>query len=270
MVVPIDDEIQHVAFDEIDIFASQSREVFDPTELENLAASIKQNGLLQPGVAWLDEGRGRFLLVCGERRMRASKLAGLATMPVKVVRGKLTQSQLLEMNISENLQRSSLNPVERAKSFRRMMQLEGITAREVAARLKVSDAMVSRDLAILDLSPELQQQVASGVLPSSVAASLARLDDDESRRFLADQFGTGNLSREEVAAEVNKQLNKTTRTKAAKVSGKLEGVSFSFSFAAGQMTPDALLKAIETIRAKLKEAKGEAKDTAALSKLLAT
>jgi hypothetical protein len=109
------------------------------------------------------------------------------------------------------------------------------------------------------------------VLPSSVAASLARLDDDESRRFLAEQFGTGNLSREEVTAAVNKNLNKSSRQKAARVSGKLEGVSFSFAFAAGQLTPDALLKAIEAIRYKVKEfQKGDAKDVAALAELLAS
>lgn len=266
-----DGEVVPAPLDFIDIFAGQSRESFDDADLRNLAESIKQNGQLQPGLAWLDEGRGRLLLIAGERRLRALKFAGLPTMAVKVLRGTLTQSQLLEMNITENLQRASLNPVERGKSFQRMMQLEGITAREVASRLKVSDAMVSRDLAILDLPPEMQQQVASGGLPSSVAATLARLDDDESRRYLADQFGSGKLSREGVTAAVNKQLHKGTRQKAARVAGKLEGVSFSFAFAAGQLTPDALLKAIDAIRGRVKEfQKGEAKDVAALADLLAS
>jgi ParB family chromosome partitioning protein len=269
MLELLEHEIQQVPLVDLDIFVGQSRESFDEAELDALADSLKEVGQLQPGVAWFDEARERLILICGECRLRALKKIGAPTMAVKVIRGKLTQSQMLSMNFAENVMRANLNPLERAKAFRRLMQLEDITASEVALRLHVSNAMVSRDLAILELSPELQQRVASGVLPSSVAASLARLGDDDARRFLAEQFGTGNLSRDEVTVEVNKQLNKPSRARPVRVAGKHEGVTFSFAFAAGQATPDALLKAIESIRLKLRELqKAEHKDVSALADML--
>lgn len=198
-------ETQDVPLEMIDIFAHQSREVFDEAELDQLTENIKLHGQLQPGLAWHDAARDRLILICGERRLRALQRAGKKTMALKVIRGTLTQGQMLQMNVSENLQRADINPIERGQAFRRMMQLEGITAREVSARLQVSEATVSRDLSLLDLPPVLQAKVASGELPSSVGSSLARLDDDETRNYLAEQFAKGELSRDGVADEVKKR-----------------------------------------------------------------
>lgn len=246
------EEIVHVNLHDIDIFPHQSRELFDDKELANLAEDIKRRGLLQPGVAWLDPGRSRHILVCGERRFRALKLAGMATMAVKVIRGPMTQSQLLEINIAENIQRASLNPIERARSFRRMMQLEGITAHDVAARLKISDATVSRDLSLLDLSPLLQQQVAAGELPSSVASTIARMSDEETRRFLADQFASGALTRDGVTAQVNQRLKGSRlAAKVERLACRVEGVAISVS--GRKLTLETLVKAIDQLRRKAKE-----------------
>lgn len=246
-------ETVNVPLDDIEIFAGQSREDFDAKELENLAENIKANGQLQPGVAWFDAGRGRLILVCGERRFRAIKIAGLPTMAVKVIRGPMTQAQLLEMNISENIQRSSLHVIERAKAFRRMMQLEGITAKEVAGRLKVSDATVSRDLSLLELPDHLQRQVISGDLPASVASLIVRLDGDDAKRALADRYASGELSRDRVAAEVKASLNGggSGKSPTPRLSVKLDGVSFTITAAA--ITQELLLKAVEQLQRKLKE-----------------
>ena len=133
-----DDEIRDVPLGDIDLFVNQSREHFDEALLHQLADNIKTNGQLQPGVAWLDPGRGRLVLICGERRFRALKMCGKPTMSLKVLRGNVTLGQMLQLNLAENIQRSSLNPVERAKAFRRLMQLEELTASEVAVRMNVS------------------------------------------------------------------------------------------------------------------------------------
>ena len=241
--------------EEIDIFKHQSRTVLDDQSLHDLAADIKTHGQLQAGLAWHDEGRGRLILICGERRFRALKLAGLPTMDVKVIRGKLTQAQLLEMNIAENLQRASLNPIERGNAFARMMQLEGITARDVAIRLHVSDAMVSRDLSLLNLSTELQARVASGEIPSTVGSSLARLADDETRRYLSEQYSSGALSREGVAREVNQRLgaHRKSQTKPMRLSVKLEdGIVFTVS-STKPPTPDILLRLCEHLKREAKK-----------------
>ena len=247
-------ETRCVPVDEIEIFASQSRETFDESELIDLAENIKVNGLLQPGLAWFDEGRGQLILVCGERRLRALKLAGKTMMELKIIRGKRTQAQLLAMNIAENLQRSSLNPIERANAFRRLMQLEDITAREVALRLHVSDATVSRDLLLLDLTPELQAKVACGDLPSSVASSLARLADQETCRFLSEQYAIGALSRDGVAREVSQRLGRKGQGKPrpSRLSFKLEG-GIAVTVSASQTpTPDILTKLCEHLKREAK------------------
>ena len=108
-----DEEVLHVPVGEIIPFVNQSREVFDEAELLNLSEDIKARGLLQHGVAWFDAGRGKYVLICGERRLRAIMLAGLPSMAVKVIKGNLTPGQMLAINLSENLQRRNLNVVER-------------------------------------------------------------------------------------------------------------------------------------------------------------
>lgn len=255
-----DGEIRHVPVDELEIFTSQSREEFDEAALKDLAEDIKIRGQLQVGLAWMDEGRGQLILIAGERRLRAIKLAGRPTMEVKIIRGKRTLAQLLAMNIAENLQRESLNPIERGTAFRRMMQLEGITAREVAARQHVSDSMISRDLAILDLSPELQAKVISGELPASVAASLSRLGDEDTRRFLSEQYASGALSRDGVAREVGHRLNgnRETKPKPTRLSFKLDGGFAITVSSAKPPTPDVLLKLCECLKREAQKLKATA------------
>lgn len=245
-----DDETQDVPLEQIDLFVNQSRERFDDTELRQLADNMLTNGQLQPGVAWFDAGRNRFVLVCGERRFRALKLAEKPSMAVKILRGQLTPGQMLQINLAENIQRASLNPVERGKAFRRLMQLEDLNASEVAARMNVSNATVSRDLSLLDLSESLQGKVASGELPASVASHIARLPDDETRRALVEQYGGGTLNRDEVAAEVNRLLKpgKQKGEKPPRLALKLGGLSVSVTAKqADKLTYDTLLSVLSTI-----------------------
>ena len=234
------DEIVNVPLADIDLFVNQSREHFDEEELRRLADDLLLRGQLQPGVCWLDAGRNRLVLVAGERRFRALKLAGLATMTVKVIRGNLTQGQMLLINLAENLQRASLNPIERGKGFRRLMQLEGLNASEVASRLNVSNATVSRDLALLDLPEILQEAVASGDLPASVGSTLARIDDDETRLFLAEQYRNGLLTRDGVAGAVKQAKPKGKATRPQRLAVKLGGLAISIAGKPDKLTIDTL------------------------------
>jgi ParB family chromosome partitioning protein len=223
----VDGESRDVPLEDIDVFVTQSRERFDAVELQQLADNIKTNGLLQPGVV-LDSGRGRLTLICGERRYRALKLAGFATMAVKVIHGQLTPGQMLQMNLAENIQRSSLNSIERGKAFRRMMQLENLTASDVASRMNVSNATVSRDLSLLELPDSLQARVVSGKLPASVAAHIARVSDDDTRRMLADQYDGGELNRDGIASGVSRLLKPEQKgDKKPRLAVKLGGLAIS-------------------------------------------
>lgn len=263
-------EVLHVPLEDFDLFVNQSREIFDPAELHALADNIAANGQLQPGVAWLDPGRNRLVLVCGERRYRALRLAGVATMAVTVLRGPMTQGQMLALNLAENLQRASLNPIERAKGFQRLMQLEDLTASAVAERMNVSNATVSNALALLDLPESLQARVASDVLPASVAVHIARLDDDAIRRNLAEQYEARVLNREGVAREVNRLL-KSGRKKGvpSRLSLTLSGLSVSVSGKPEKWTLENLLAVVGRIGKEAKSLKDQGKtDVAELARVL--
>jgi ParB family chromosome partitioning protein len=243
-----DEEMQNVPLEDIDLFVNQSREEFDEAELRQLADNIKTNTQLQPGVAWLDPGRGRLVLICGERRYRALKIAGLPTMSLKIIRGNLTQGQMLQMNLAENIQRSSLNPIEKAKAFRRLMQLEDLTASEVASRTNVSNSTVSRDLSLLDLPESLQLKVATGELPASVGAQLARIDDDETRRHLADRYAKGLVTRDSIATEVNGLLKPGQKgEKKPRMAVKIGGLSISVTGKPDKLSFDNLLSALRRV-----------------------
>lgn len=242
-------EIVHAPLDDFDLFVNQSREHFDQSSLQALADNIRQNGQLQPGVAVHDPGRNRLVLVCGERRYRAIKLAGLPTMAVTVIRGPKTPGQMLALNLAENLQRASLNPIERAKGFHRLMQLEDLNASEVAARMNVSNATVSNSLALLELSEPLQARIAAGLLPASVGAHIARVADSETRRALADQYEGGQINREGVAREV-KQIVKSSRKKIerlARLTVKLSGIAVSLSGPPDKLNTATLPAVLDTI-----------------------
>jgi ParB family transcriptional regulator, chromosome partitioning protein len=222
-----EEQIQHVPLDELVPFVHQSRTVFDEDDLRNLAEDIKANGQLQPGVAWLDPGRGNYLLICGERRWRAIRAAGKATMAVKVIPGNLTQGQMLAINLSENLQRENLNPVERALSFQRLAQLEGLTSTQVAERMHVSNATVSRDLAMLELPEPVLTLVARGTLAASVAYELTKMKDSQARSELLRTIIAEGMNRDQAAAAVRKSRGDARERppSGSRLACKLDGVS---------------------------------------------
>jgi ParB family chromosome partitioning protein len=254
------------------LFVNQSREHFNPAELRALADNIRVNGQLQPGVAWLDPGRNRLVLVCGERRYRALKLAGLPTMAVTVLRGPMTQGQMLQRNLAENLLRASLNPIERAKGFQRLMQLEELTASAVAERMNVSNATVSNALALLELPESLQAKVAAGVLPASVGVHIARIEDDETRRSLAEKYEGGQLNREGVADEAKRLLKSGRKKKGGKpprLSATLSGLSVSVSGKAAAWTYDNLLAVLARLGEQAATLKDQGRfDAAAMAAVL--
>ena len=244
------DPVIQLALDQIVLFVHQSRTVIDEKELDWLAENIRANGQLQPGVAWLDPGRQCYILLCGERRYRALKRIGAATMNVSVIEGDLTQARMLEINISENLQRASLNAIERARAFLRLKQLENITSRQVAERLKLSDTTVSRDLSLLDLSPAMQAKVIAGTLPASVASLIVRLEHDDARRELVEKYESGELTREGVASAVKATRSGKEAGKTSRMAFRHDGISISV---AGQaLTFEAVNAALDLLKKQAK------------------
>jgi ParB family transcriptional regulator, chromosome partitioning protein len=264
------DEIIDAPLEDIDTFVNQSREEFDDGELRQFADNIKQHGQLQPGVCWFDPGRMRLVLICGERRYRALKLAGKTTMAVRVIRGTLSPGQMLQINLAENIQRASLNTIERAKAFRRLMQLEDLNASEVAARMNVTVSMVSRDLSLLDLPEWLQRKVATGEMPPSVGSHIARVKDDDIRRAFADRYQSGELNRDGVSREITRLSRpKGGAAKPQRLAVKLAGLSVSIAGKPDKLTIDSLLGVFTRICKEAKSLKdGGKNDLNALAEAL--
>jgi ParB family transcriptional regulator, chromosome partitioning protein len=169
----------------------QPREVFDEDEIEGLATSIGDMGLLQPIVVRpLDESR--YELIAGERRLRASRLAGLETLPA-VVR-HTDDADLLKEALVENIHRVQLNPLEEAAAYQQLLDEFGFTQEELAAKLGRSRPAIGNALRLLNLPPAVQRRVAAGVLSAGHAKALLAVPDADAQQRLADSIVAEGLS----------------------------------------------------------------------------
>ena len=169
----------------------QPRRVFDPAELERLAASIRQHGVLQPVVVRRAGDDGVYELVVGERRWRAARAAGLASIPAVIA--DVAPHDRLAVAIVENVQRHDLNPIELALALRAMAE-RGATQEEIGARVGFDRATVANHLRLLELSRELQADVEAGVLSIGHAKALLAVANPERRRSLRDRIVEEGLS----------------------------------------------------------------------------
>lgn len=158
---------------------SQPRRRFPADELEELAGSIRQHGVLQPLLV-SERSAGRYLLVAGERRWRAARLAGLATVPA-VIRERLGDDHLLELALVENLQRRDLTPLEEARAFEQLRTSLGLSQAEIAERVGIDRSTVANALRLLKLPAEVQEWVEEGELTAGHARTLLAFAEDADR-----------------------------------------------------------------------------------------
>jgi ParB family chromosome partitioning protein len=156
----------------------QPRVQFDPQELEELAASIREHGILQPLVVSPAED-GNYVLIAGERRLEAARKAGLQTVPV-VIR-HATDQQLLELALIENVQRADLNPLEEAEAFRHLIDEFGLSHEAVAARLGKSRVAVTNTLRLLEAAPAVKQALVDGKISEGHARALLALSSSRAQ-----------------------------------------------------------------------------------------
>jgi len=169
----------------------QPRDVFDEEALAELVHSIKEVGLLQPVVV-RHTGGGRYELIMGERRWRASKEAGLERIPA-IIRATEDEKLLLDA-LLENLHRAQLNPLEEAAAYDQLLQDFSCTHEQLADRIGRSRSQVSNTLRLLKLSPAVQRRVAAGVLSAGHARALLSLEDSEEQDRLAHRIVAEGLS----------------------------------------------------------------------------
>ena len=169
----------------------QPRTVFDEEQLNELAASIKEVGLLQPPVV-RSIGGGKYQLIMGERRYRASKLAGLKSIPV-IIR-QTPDDQLLREALVENIHRSQLNPLEEGAAYQQLLNDFGYTHDELADRLGKSRPAITNTMRLLNLPASVQRRVAAGVLTAGHARALLSLSDEKEIETLANRIVAEGLT----------------------------------------------------------------------------
>jgi ParB family chromosome partitioning protein len=236
---------------------NQPRAEFTEEAIERLAQSIREKGQLSPiRVRWSEE-LSRWVIISGERRWRATKRAGLPTIDCHFHEGGLTRSEILEQQLIENLLREDLQPVEEARAFATLMDLNGWNGKRLAEALRIPASKVSRSLALLRLPQELRDRVARGEIPARSAYELSKVDDDRARTALADRAAAGAMTHDDVA--------RAARGRKGRAALKLRRTRLSFQVAGGwkvvvsagrkgsyDEVEIALLEAIEEVRTRIK------------------
>jgi len=186
----------------------QPRLEFSNEAIDRLAASIRDKGQLSAiRVRWSDAHQ-KWIIIAGERRWRATQQAGLSTIDCYFHEGDISRSDILEQQLIENLLREDLKPVEQAKAFSGLMELNGWNARQVAEALRVQPSTVSRALALLRLPSDIQQQVEAGNLSARAAYEFSKLPDDDARRRMALQAAEGAFTHQQAASAVRQRRGK--------------------------------------------------------------
>ncbi len=169
----------------------QPRRQFDETALQELAESFKSQGILQPIV--VKKGDSGFVLIAGERRYRAARLAGLDKIPAMVLEEK-DEGDMLQMALVENLQREDLNPLEAAEAFKKLMDDGGMTQNQLASRVGKSRAAVANLVRLLGLPEKVKEFIREGKLTEGHARAILSIEDDLSRVRLAERIVAENLT----------------------------------------------------------------------------
>jgi len=185
---------------------NQPRKRFNEDKLQELADSIKVHGIIQPLV--VQKENDRYIIIAGERRWRAARLAGVKEVPV-VIRD-FTEQELYEVALIENIQRQDLDPIEEAMAYSNLIKEHHLTQDEVAERVSKSRVTITNSLRLLKLDPRVQQMVIDELLTGGHARTLISIEDPEEQYNLANRIFDEKLSVRETEKLVKKILHPKT------------------------------------------------------------
>ncbi|MCR4629492.1 MAG: ParB/RepB/Spo0J family partition protein [Clostridium sp.] len=200
---------QKVSLALIDANSEQPRKKFNEEELAELAASIRTYGVLQPLI--VTKKNERYEIIAGERRYRASKLAGLREVPV-IVRD-YSRQEMMEVSLIENIQRSDLNAIEEAKAYHTLITDFGLTQEEISTRVSKSRVAVTNSMRLLKLDEKVQNMLVDGKLTAGHARALLGLTDREQQAAVAEKIAAKELSVRETEQLVKKLTQPEPDTK---------------------------------------------------------
>lgn len=182
---------RHIPLDKIFSNPMQPRQQFDEDSLVELAESFKSQGVLQPVL--VKRKQDGYVLIAGERRYRAARVARLEKIPAIILEEK-DEAQMLQIALVENIQREDLNPLEAAKAFRSLMDEGGLTQNHLASRVGKSRAAVANILRLLTLPEKVKELIRSGRLTEGHARAILAVDDELSQVRLAERIVLENMS----------------------------------------------------------------------------
>lgn len=207
--------VQKIPLDKIIPNRYQPRKTFNEESLQGLADSIKQHGLTQPVVVVYDAGMDKYELVVGERRFRASQLAGFTEIDC-IVHGKLDDKQMCALALIENIQREDLNPIETALGYKSLMQKFMISQTELGEYCGKSKAAVSNSLRLLNLEPEIQEAIKSGEISEGHGRALLMVADNNKRETLFKKIFSSKMSVRQAEEAAKNASSETVKTKPQK------------------------------------------------------
>jgi len=204
LVAPIDRDAERSTLVDLDLLApnpQQPRTHIDESRLEELAQSIRANGVIQPLI--VRRVAGQYEIVAGERRWRAAQRAGLLKVPI--VLRDVPDDQLLQLALIENIQRDDLNPIEEAHAYRRLIDEHHLSQEAIAAAVGKDRATIANYLRLLRLPAEVRGELSSGALSMGHARALVSLSDDAAQRRVAREVVAKGLSVRETEALVRRE-----------------------------------------------------------------
>ncbi len=233
------------------IAKQQLRTDFNEQELNELAHSLKILGQKTPILVYWSEADEHYVIIFGERRWRAAKLAGLKELSCKIHSHEPTEDELVELQFVENAIRSDLNPIEESLSYKKLQELKGYTTTQLAERIGKNQSTISRSLSLLRLPENIQALIAKGELPVTIAREVTKKKTEPEQQGMATRYLAGQLNRDQAQQETSKRSNGSGVSTKNSKKWTVNGVAINVSYSRGVTLAD-VAEALESKAAQLK------------------
>jgi ParB family chromosome partitioning protein len=233
----------------------QERKHFGEVELAELAETIRAHGILEP-IGVIRDGDG-YQGLWGQRRWIAAELAGLELVPAVVRDKPRTEAEAMEIRLIENMAREALRPLEQAVGLDQLLKASGRTATDLAKRVGMKPAAVTKSLSLLQLSEPIRQQIDAGLISPAAAYELTRIENPQLRSQLAAQIAGGTLTRDALIGRIKaikRAATEATETSRSRITAKLSSGRL-VTVCGSNLTVDSVITALEELLTRCRAAR---------------
>ena len=204
------EKVENINIEKIKPNRHQPRTIFNEERLQELAQSIKENGLIEPIVVVPSVAPGEYELIAGERRLRASKLAGFSEVRA-IIQNGASDKDKLDLALIENIQREDLNPIEEAKAYKKYSEEYKYTQEQIAKIVKKNRSVIANTMRLLNLPENIQNMIIEGKISSGHGRMLASITDENKLQELVNQILNDGLTVRDVETKVSQEKGKVTK-----------------------------------------------------------